>query len=123
MRSKYGGGLLADPVGLGKSLTALVAALRYKVLRPDSGPVLVTCRKGSVMQWYEEACSHFEPVCVDVFVFLSQEERRLIYVLGPPTCRHCPRDGRLEPRRPTTIRHCDMQPQLPSFAISREGDF
>jgi hypothetical protein len=41
----FGGGFLADPVGLGKSLTALTVALRIKYEKRLSGFVLVCCPK------------------------------------------------------------------------------
>ncbi|CEI64840.1 hypothetical protein FVEN_g3338 [Fusarium venenatum] len=55
-----GGLILGDDTGLGKSLTALVAALhqRNKML-PDCGPVAVVTRPACILQWWEEIEQHF----------------------------------------------------------------
>ncbi|QPC66833.1 hypothetical protein HYE67_009064 [Fusarium culmorum] len=55
-----GGLVLGDETGLGKSLTALVAALhqRNKML-PACGPVAVITRPSCVIQWWEEIKRHF----------------------------------------------------------------
>ncbi|KAJ2987931.1 hypothetical protein NUW58_g4239 [Xylaria curta] len=63
-RSMFQGGFLADPVGLGKSLTALVAALKIrKDLQQRKHSyrfILVVCRKSCVLQWYREITTHFK---------------------------------------------------------------
>jgi SNF2 family DNA or RNA helicase len=53
------GGWLADAVGLGKSLTALVAALRIRNEKRLKGFVLVVCPKQCVPQWYQEVQKHW----------------------------------------------------------------
>ncbi|KAI1647842.1 P-loop containing nucleoside triphosphate hydrolase protein [Daldinia loculata] len=59
-KSSFRGGFLADPVGLGKSLTALIAALRLRDELPAKGFVLVVCRKSCTFQWYDEIQRHFK---------------------------------------------------------------
>lgn len=53
----FGGAFLCDPVGAGKTLTALVAAItkRTQLGKENSGFILVICGKGIVHQWKEEA--------------------------------------------------------------------
>lgn len=46
----------------GKSLTALLFAVRFRKAYPDSGPVLVVARKSCVLQWEEELIKHFKEV-------------------------------------------------------------
>ncbi|PCD45426.1 hypothetical protein AU210_000860 [Fusarium oxysporum f. sp. radicis-cucumerinum] len=54
------GAILGDDTGLGKSLSALLAALaKRKEMFPYAGPVLVVCRAGCVIQWLEEIYTHF----------------------------------------------------------------
>lgn len=60
--SPFRGGFLADQVGLGKSLTALVAALRIKKEKKLAGFILVTCPKQCTVQWYAEVQAHFAKV-------------------------------------------------------------
>ncbi|KAF4421275.1 hypothetical protein F53441_14357, partial [Fusarium austroafricanum] len=53
--------ILGDETGLGKSLTALVAALEKRnEMLPHCGPVLVIARPGCVDQWYEEIQKRFD---------------------------------------------------------------
>ncbi|KAJ3468329.1 hypothetical protein MRS44_002394 [Fusarium solani] len=63
-RSDFRGCILRDAVGLGKSLTALVAALELRDELPKShprrGPVLVVCRSGCIFQWVEEIRKHWK---------------------------------------------------------------
>ncbi|KAJ4218403.1 hypothetical protein NW759_008297 [Fusarium solani] len=63
-RSDFRGCILRDAVGLGKSLTALVAALELRDELPQShprrGPVLVVCRSGCIFQWVEEIRKHWK---------------------------------------------------------------
>ncbi|RGP58507.1 global transactivator [Fusarium longipes] len=55
-----GGLVLGDETGLGKSLTALVAALHQRnEMLPDCGPVAVVTRPGCVIQWIDEIKKHF----------------------------------------------------------------
>lgn len=57
------GAILGDETGLGKSLSALLAALaKRKEMFPYAGPVLVVCRAGCVIQWLEEIYTHFDKV-------------------------------------------------------------
>ena len=71
--SEFRGGFLADPVGLGKSLTALIAALRVrKALLPSCGFILVICRKSCVYQWYDEVRQHFKKVSMSFPVYPGQ---------------------------------------------------
>ena len=58
----FRGAFLADPVGLGKSYTALYAALRVKHEKGLRGFILVCCPKQCVPQWYDEVVRHFDPV-------------------------------------------------------------
>ncbi|QGI58672.1 hypothetical protein CEK26_000796 [Fusarium fujikuroi] len=52
--------ILADETGLGKSLSALVAALlKRDEMLPQCGPVLVVTRMSCLTQWYEETITHF----------------------------------------------------------------
>ncbi|KAM0212206.1 hypothetical protein ACHAPA_007371 [Fusarium lateritium] len=58
--SPLGGMILADATGIGKSLTALVAALeKRKEMLPHCGPVLVVTRPSCAHQWMDEARTHF----------------------------------------------------------------
>ncbi|KAK3401535.1 P-loop containing nucleoside triphosphate hydrolase protein, partial [Sordaria brevicollis] len=57
--SPFRGALLCDEMGLGKSLTALVAAIKLKRDLPGSGYVLVITRKSCVLQWLDEIRKHF----------------------------------------------------------------
>ena len=58
----FRGGLLGDPVGLGKSLTSLLFAARFRREYPDSGPVFIVARKSCVLQWRDEIITHFKGV-------------------------------------------------------------
>ncbi|EXM10898.1 P-loop containing nucleoside triphosphate hydrolase protein [Fusarium oxysporum II5] len=52
--------ILADETGLGKSLSALVAALfKRQEMLPQCGPVLIVTRMSCLTQWYEETITHF----------------------------------------------------------------
>ncbi|SPJ79748.1 uncharacterized protein FTOL_08139 [Fusarium torulosum] len=62
-QSEFKGGFLSDAMGVGKSLTALVAALELrKGLLPNCGFILIVCRAGCV-QWAEEIRRHFKLDC------------------------------------------------------------
>jgi superfamily II DNA or RNA helicase len=61
-KSPFRGGLLGDTVGLGKSLTALLVAIRIRRAQPRSGFILVVCRKACLRQWYDEIQQHFKTV-------------------------------------------------------------
>jgi superfamily II DNA or RNA helicase len=62
--SPFKGGLLGDPVGLGKSLTALVAALKIVQNQQLRGFILVVTRKSCMTQWVNEVRHHFKKVCL-----------------------------------------------------------
>jgi hypothetical protein len=62
-QSQFKGSFLSDAMSLGKSLTALVAALELrKGLLPNCGFILVVYRAGCVLQWAEEIRQHFKLV-------------------------------------------------------------
>lgn len=61
--SPLGGMILADATGMGKSLTALVAALeKRKQMLPHCGPILVVTRPNCTNQWFNEIRTHFSEV-------------------------------------------------------------
>lgn len=60
--SFYRGGILGDPVGLGKSLTVALFSVRFLRQYPRSGPVIIVCRKSCVLQWEGEFIKHFKEV-------------------------------------------------------------
>ncbi|EEU46508.1 uncharacterized protein NECHADRAFT_106052 [Fusarium vanettenii 77-13-4] len=68
-KSVFQGGFLCDSVGLGKSLTSLIAALKLRAeLLPKCGFILVVCRPSCVAQWFDEIRTHFDegsrPSCI-----------------------------------------------------------
>ncbi|RSL96424.1 hypothetical protein CDV31_013492 [Fusarium ambrosium] len=73
--SDFRGCILSDAVGLGKSLTALVAALELReelpVGHPRRGPVLVVCRSGCVSQWAGELTRHWKREHRPTFLILD----------------------------------------------------
>ncbi|CAG9938436.1 unnamed protein product [Clonostachys rosea f. rosea IK726] len=59
-QSEIGGGFLCDAMGMGKSLTALNAALLIqRQRRPNCGFILIVCPKSCVNQWYNEVQKHY----------------------------------------------------------------
>lgn len=57
-QSQFKGGILGDSMGLGKSSTALVAALELrKRLLPNHDFISIVCRAGCVLQWAKEQAS------------------------------------------------------------------
>ncbi|KAF5005822.1 hypothetical protein FDECE_7757 [Fusarium decemcellulare] len=67
--SDFRGGFLCDSMGLGKSLTALIAAVNIrKESLPNCGFILVVCKPGCLVQWYDEVQKHFDkdsrPACL-----------------------------------------------------------
>ncbi|KAK4197714.1 P-loop containing nucleoside triphosphate hydrolase protein [Triangularia verruculosa] len=63
-QSSFCGGFLADPVGLGKITTALLAALRVRrgmsSAWHEAGPILVVTTASCVEHWREEVTKQFE---------------------------------------------------------------
>ncbi|KAM5370284.1 hypothetical protein ACJZ2D_008580 [Fusarium nematophilum] len=57
---QFKGGFLCDSPGMGKSLTALVAAVEIrKSMLPNCGFILVVCPPGRARQWQDEVKWHF----------------------------------------------------------------
>ncbi|CAG9937322.1 unnamed protein product [Clonostachys rosea f. rosea IK726] len=61
-QSPFKGGFICDDTGLGKSLTALLTALKLQEeQRPRCGFILVVCLTGCLTQWATEIKKHFKP--------------------------------------------------------------
>jgi SNF2 family DNA or RNA helicase len=60
--SEEPGGFLTDAVGLGKSLTALIASLKIKQEKRLKGFILVACPAQCVVQWCQEIHTQFVKV-------------------------------------------------------------
>lgn len=55
MNSPLRGGMLCDDTGLGKTITSLLAALKYHIDNPGFGPILVVTKIVLMSQWEGEA--------------------------------------------------------------------
>ncbi|KAH8889402.1 P-loop containing nucleoside triphosphate hydrolase protein [Thozetella sp. PMI_491] len=73
--SFLGGGILGDRVGMGKTLTSLLAALELRRQLPNPGFILIVCRPTLVLQWYDEIHRHFH-----------DERRPLTIILDTARC-------------------------------------
>lgn len=60
-RGSFHGGILADEPGMGKSLTAIVAALEIR-LETGGGFILIVCPEELIEQWESELETHFKEV-------------------------------------------------------------
>ncbi|CAH0033422.1 unnamed protein product [Clonostachys rhizophaga] len=61
-QSPFKGGFICDDTGTGKSLTALLTALKLQEQqRPRCGFILVVCPPGCETQWATEIKKHFKP--------------------------------------------------------------
>ncbi|VUC24428.1 unnamed protein product [Clonostachys rosea] len=70
-QSPFKGGFIGDEAGLGKSLTALITAikLRQKLL-PNCGFILIVCPPHCAAQWANEIETHFEPTTRPSYIIL-----------------------------------------------------
>ena len=80
----FRGGFLADSMGLGKSLQAVVAALRVKRNKGLAGFILICCPKQSVHQWMEEVLTHFDPISHPIHKASSRLIRCFLNKTGQP---------------------------------------
>ncbi|KAF5626283.1 uncharacterized protein FTJAE_9750 [Fusarium tjaetaba] len=82
--SSFKGGFLADAMGRGKSLQAMVAALEVKRTMPTrSGFIAIVTRAGCVIQWANEIKRHFKPEHCPSWIIIDDAKidttRRLEY--------------------------------------------
>ncbi|KAF4427975.1 hypothetical protein FACUT_9514 [Fusarium acutatum] len=62
-KSPFKGGFLADAMGLGKGIQALVAAIQVKrTMSTKSGLTSIVTRAGCVLQWVDEIKRRFKPM-------------------------------------------------------------
>ena len=69
-RSAVRGGLLADEMGMGKTIQTVALLLE----RRGYGPTLVVCPLSSMLQWKEEIANYTEPGSLRVLVFHGSEK-------------------------------------------------
>ncbi|KPM35558.1 hypothetical protein AK830_g11021 [Neonectria ditissima] len=81
-QSDFKGGFLCDAVGLGKSLTALTAAMELrKEMLPKCGFNLIVCRSSRTVQWHDEIKKHFRKENRPSYTILDDPEYPVLELL------------------------------------------